>query len=321
MLPAQGRLTLLSALITALDRRALGSPRGANLVSLLLDGYLFPEAALAAQLGAGHLDLSRCAARLAPRCASPSARRAAFGLVTELMRDSLGVLTDGAEWLQTMMAVAAPRGFDAAPPRAVRRPGEFAGLRNAGATCYMNSVFQQLFMQPRIRALVLGAPAPPADELPDSVFGQLQAAFAAMALGLRPFHVPDGFWRAFKDYDGRPIDTREHQDAYEFFTRLQVGGVAGPAPAPVLLGRTALMRCSVASPAADALEQAAVLKPLCRLFAVVWCGMCTPPLRPQNLCCAPAQPGPQPHAPPLPPRRTLWTRTCSAPAARPPCPA
>lgn len=35
----------------------------------------------------------------------------------------------------------------------------------------------------------------------------------------RPLH----FWKAFKDYDGEPLNVREHQDAYEFFTRLQVG--------------------------------------------------------------------------------------------------
>ena len=27
---------------------------------------------------------------------------------------------------------------------------------------------------------------------------------------------------SFKDYDGEPTNVREHQDAYEFFTRLQV---------------------------------------------------------------------------------------------------
>jgi hypothetical protein len=36
------------------------------------------------------------------------------------------------------------------------------------------------------------------------------------------FYRPSGFWKAFKDYDGEPINVREHQDAYEFFTRLQV---------------------------------------------------------------------------------------------------
>ena len=48
------------------------------------------------------------------------------------------------------------------------------GLRNGGATCYMNSVFQQLYMQPTIRALVLGGPEPPPPLRPDSVFFQMQ---------------------------------------------------------------------------------------------------------------------------------------------------
>ena len=35
-------------------------------------------------------------------------------------------------------------------------------------------------------------------------------------------YVPRSFWNAFKDYDGQRLNLREHQDAYEFFTRLQV---------------------------------------------------------------------------------------------------
>jgi hypothetical protein len=46
--------------------------------------------------------------------------------------------------------------------------------------------------------------------------------FAMMALGKGTFFLPRDFWYAFKDYDGSPIDVKEHQDAYEFFTRLQV---------------------------------------------------------------------------------------------------
>jgi len=50
------------------------------------------------------------------------------------------------------------------------------GLKNGGATCYMNAVFQQLFMQPSIRALVLGAKEVPLAERKDSVFFQFQVS-------------------------------------------------------------------------------------------------------------------------------------------------
>ena len=55
-----------------------------------------------------------------------------------------------------------------------RQQSGFVGLKNGGATCYMNAVFQQLFMQPSIRALVLGAKEFPPPERRDSIFFQFQ---------------------------------------------------------------------------------------------------------------------------------------------------
>ncbi len=46
--------------------------------------------------------------------------------------------------------------------------------------------------------------------------------FTALVLSNEPTYQPVGFWHAFKDYDGQSVNLREHQDAYEFFTRLQV---------------------------------------------------------------------------------------------------
>lgn len=43
------------------------------------------------------------------------------------------------------------------PPVGARPKGGFCGLKNAGATCYMNSVLQQLFMVPSIRVGILNA--------------------------------------------------------------------------------------------------------------------------------------------------------------------
>ena len=50
----------------------------------------------------------------------------------------------------------------------------------------------------------------------------LQTMFAHLLLGRSTCYWPEQFWNAFKDYDGEPVNVREHEDAYEFFTRLQV---------------------------------------------------------------------------------------------------
>lgn len=47
--------------------------------------------------------------------------------------------------------------WDYLPPLGPRPQRGFVGLKNAGATCYMNSVLQQLFMVESIRAGVLAA--------------------------------------------------------------------------------------------------------------------------------------------------------------------
>lgn len=57
---------------------------------------------------------------------------------------------------------------------ALRQPGGYVGLRNGGATCYMNATLQQLFMQPRIRESILAAKPVDKEEQRDSVFHQLQ---------------------------------------------------------------------------------------------------------------------------------------------------
>jgi len=116
---------------------------------------------------------------------------------------------------------ALPKPYNNQPLPSIRAPGALVGLGNGGATCYMNATFQQLFMQPTVRHLTLSAPPVPADERNDSVFHHVQTMFAHLAAGVEPWYEPCGFWRAFKDYEGRPVNIREHQDAYEFFTRLQ----------------------------------------------------------------------------------------------------
>jgi ubiquitin carboxyl-terminal hydrolase 9/24 len=47
--------------------------------------------------------------------------------------------------------------WDYLPPVGPRPPKGFVGLKNAGATCYMNSVLQQLYMVESIRVGILAS--------------------------------------------------------------------------------------------------------------------------------------------------------------------
>ena len=162
---------------------------------------------------------------LTATCSTPSTREAAFAFLAHLAArdddcmlettDTLASLhfrgeTDLNEWEQFPGGVS-------------KQPGGYVGLKNAGATCYMNAVFQQLWMQPSLRDAVLSvdAVAETEEERRESVFHQFQMMFASLAASRVDHYAPRGFWRAFKDYDGEPINVREHQDGLEFFGRLQ----------------------------------------------------------------------------------------------------
>jgi ubiquitin C-terminal hydrolase len=97
----------------------------------------------------------------------------------------------------------------------------YCGLLNGGATCYMNATFQQLYMMPRLRRLLLTAPMEESQDKSSPVFETLRTIFLRLFAGVDEVVDPSCFWKEFKDYDGNPVDVREHQDGYEFFTRLQ----------------------------------------------------------------------------------------------------
>eukprot|EP00798_Chlamydomonas_sp_ICE-L_P003511 gene3511-13582_t len=226
----EGRLRLILALLKELDHTVVpialgcsasgfagdtGGEEGEGLLHVLLTRYLFPEAMVIMNPDAGASDMEFA---LDHCCSLAGSRKAAY------------------ESLDTL-----------------RSPGGYVGLRNGGATCYMNAVLQQLFMQPRIRELVLGAQMSGSEEEKrdsqvvqqlfmqprirelvlgaqtslsveeqrDSVFFQLQLLFGHLSIWRGGVYNPRLFWNSFKDYDGQPIDVKEHQDAYEFFTRLQ----------------------------------------------------------------------------------------------------
>ena len=116
------------------------------------------------------------------------------------------------------------RGFPRLYNNTVQRQGReidsYCGLLNGGATCYMNATFQQLYMQPNMRKNLLLCLKDGTDAS-CPVLDALGHIFLQMSGGLCPAVDPSAFWKVFKDYDGNPVNVQEHQDAYEFFTRLQ----------------------------------------------------------------------------------------------------
>ena len=239
----EGHLSLVLSLVRGLRRRNVGTPAGCTLLTLLLRNFLFPELAFLERDSSG-ADLDDDAVLLTATASTPRTRTQAFNLVTALAtHDALAL----GEVLVTLRKLhfetgsgSLTEGFPSSgnwerqAQYTSRRADGFVGLGNGGATCYMNSVFQQLFMQPNIRRNVLSA-VDATDALPaDSVLCQLQATFGALHASRLDHHRPEAFWQAFKDYDGQPVNVREHQDALEFLTRLQeqVDAAVKPPSAP-----------------------------------------------------------------------------------------
>eukprot|EP00897_Mesotaenium_endlicherianum_P008194 jgi/Mesen1/7402/ME000388S06619 len=158
---------------------------------------------------------------LQAKCGTPRTRHEAFSLLLILVYHSL-------ESLRTLVSMLTCLHFREEwiaeweyLPSYGRKPVDgYVGLKNAGATCYMNSVFQQLYMQPQVRKSVLACAECDDKEKQNSVFYQVQSMFGALLGSSLDHYVPEGFWLAYRDYDGMPINLREHQDAFEFFTRL-----------------------------------------------------------------------------------------------------
>jgi hypothetical protein len=95
----QGRLQLVLALVRLLDRRAVGSHGQGDLMKLLLQEFLFPEAVAKMAAAGGQLNLQRCTSSLEPHCATPNSRRAALELLAELMGDTPCSLEEGINML------------------------------------------------------------------------------------------------------------------------------------------------------------------------------------------------------------------------------
>jgi hypothetical protein len=87
----------------------------------------------------------------------------------------------------------------------------YRGIRNLGATCYMNATVQQLFMIPPFRYFVLGA-----DFGSEDWFPEFQYAFAQLLFSPSEYVDLSPFVSKWHGWDGQPVNPHRQQDAGEF---------------------------------------------------------------------------------------------------------
>lgn len=205
-----GHLNLIKSLLTADGVNKIAC--GKQIIPYLMKVYLFPASFTIVHPNEDiHME---------PMCSNESSTQAAFNLLTELSRNcelNFNLISTNLMQLHHNSNVSLSNEWNYIPLVTPRGECGYVGLKNGGATCYMNAVLQQLFMMPGFSEYILGI-----DDDTDkqkSLFSQLQNLFAYLKESKLEFYTPDGFWKAFRMI-GQEVNIREQQDAFDFFMSL-----------------------------------------------------------------------------------------------------
>ncbi|XP_077972925.1 ubiquitin carboxyl-terminal hydrolase 24-like [Styela clava] len=212
-----GHLRLIKTLIACpkINKKEIGS----QLISKLLTEFLFPASKLI-------LDSStqargkRIFSDFQPKCSSNESRSAAFSVLIELCHECILNLQQVSSQLLSMHHypdLSRSKEFDFQPLVDSRPEHGLVGLKNAGATCYMNSILQQLFMIKNLAPLICTEFGDANEE--STILYQLQRIFGHLSESRLQYFIPETFWKNFKLW-GQAINVREQQDAFMFFTDL-----------------------------------------------------------------------------------------------------
>lgn len=103
--------------------------------------------------------------------------------------------------------------------KAVRAPCGYVGLKNLSNTCYLNSLFTQLYMNTDFRRFMLGVPVQD-PQFSQSLLFQTQKLFGFMQESIRRFMSPEDCIATIKTFDDNQIDIHNQMDVDEFYNLL-----------------------------------------------------------------------------------------------------
>ncbi|KAL4238015.1 Ubiquitin carboxyl-terminal hydrolase 34 [Mactra antiquata] len=158
--------------------------------------------------------------RYFPKCKSQASRSGAYDLLVELVKGNL----ENYKILHAKMLHQHSKDSHAAypwdywPHEDGRSKCGYVGLTNLGATCYMATCMQHLYMIPQARQSVLQAKCS-VQMKHENTLMELQKMFAYLQESERKAYNPRGFCKAYT-MDKQPLNTAEQKDMTEFFTDL-----------------------------------------------------------------------------------------------------
>uniref|UniRef100_A0AAG5CQR3 ubiquitinyl hydrolase 1 n=1 Tax=Anopheles atroparvus TaxID=41427 RepID=A0AAG5CQR3_ANOAO len=155
-----------------------------------------------------------------PKCKSHGARAAAYDLLVEMCRNAPEnyLLLHGRLMQQHRAGPHSPYPWDYWPQDEGRSECGYVGLTNLGATCYMASCIQHLFMTPQTRDAILSI-STDAPQKHKATLYELQRMFAYLMESERKAYCPRSFCRVYQ-MDHQPLNTGEQKDMAEFFIDL-----------------------------------------------------------------------------------------------------
>ncbi|XP_060516947.1 ubiquitin carboxyl-terminal hydrolase 34 isoform X2 [Cylas formicarius] len=157
--------------------------------------------------------------RHVPKCKSARSRTASFDLLVELVKGSpenYGILHEKL-LRQHQPGPNSPYPWDYWPHEDGRSECGYVGLTNLGATCYMASCMQHLYMMPQARVSILAASTE--DSKHEPTLKELQRMFAYLLESERKAYNPRSFCKVYT-MDHQPLNTAEQKDMAEFFIDL-----------------------------------------------------------------------------------------------------